>query len=302
MAAATIAGLTARSSWTMEPGSNERAFRSARRHSRVVRVLRIVLPALIVAVTAGITVTIYLNRLLAPLPAKFDNLVVSGSKITMDHPHMTGFTRDERAYELRADAAVQDISKPNIIELKSIDAKVQMQDRSTMQLKAPDGIYDSKKETLKLDHNILITSTSGYQGRLKEAKVDIRKGHVQSDRPVEMKMLQGTLNANRLEITGSGDLIRFDRGVRMVVMLNKSEIKQKSDDNGDADRAPARTAAADEPGKNAVRMTQTPLPRRDPRRVASFASAPKNLENLVWLRLPPQDPRRFNQLVTGSIR
>ncbi len=302
MAAATIAGLTARSSWTMEPGGNERAFRSARRHSRVVRILRIVLPALIVAATAGITVTTYLNRLLAPLPVKIDTLVVSGSKITMDRPHMTGFTRDERAYDVRADAAVQDAAKPNVIELKSIDAKVQMQDDSTMRLTAPVGIYDSKKETLKLDHDILITSTSGYQGRLKEANVDIRKGHVQSDRPVEMTMLQGTLNANRLEITDSGDLIRFDRGVRMVMMLNKSKIRQKSDDNGDADRAPAPMAAANEPGKNAVRMTQAPLPRRDPRRIASFASAPKNLENLVWLRLPRHDPRRFNQLVTGSIR
>jgi lipopolysaccharide export system protein LptC len=301
MAAATIAGLTARSSWTMEPGSNERAFRSARRHSRVVRILRTVLPVLIVAVTAGITVTVYLNRLLAPLPVKVDHLVVSGSKITMDHPHMTGFTRDERAYELRADAAIQDISKPNMIELKSIDAKVQMQDRSTMRLKAPNGIYDSKNETLKLDHNILMTSTSGYQGRLKQAMVDIRKGHVQSDQPVEMKMLQGTLNANRMEIINSGDFIRFDRGVRMVVMLNKSETKQKGAP-GDANRHLGETVAANDAGKNAVRTVMTRLPRPDPRRVALFASAPKNLENLVWLRLPPQDPRRFDQLVTGSIR
>ncbi len=303
MAAAKIAGLTARSSWTIEPGSNERAFRSARRHSHVVRVLRVVLPALIVVATAGITITTYLNRLLAPLPAKFDSLVVSGSKITMDHPHMTGFTRDERAYDLSAAAAVQDVSKPNEIEMKSIDAKVQMQDKSTVRLKAPNGFYDSKKETLRLDRDIMITSTTGYEGRLKEARIDIRKGHVQSDRPVEMKMLQGTLNANRLEIVNSGELIRFDRGVHMTVMLNKGESKQKSaSDNGDADRGSDKTAAASETAKRTVRVAVTRLPRPDPRRVAPFALAPKNPKNLVWLRLPPQNPRRIDQLVTGSIR
>ena len=143
MTAAKTAGQTL--SWTMEPGSNARAFRSARRHSRVVRLMRIVLPALIVVVTAGITVNTYLNRLLAPLPVKIDSLVVSGSKITMDHPHMTGFTHDARAYDLSAAAAVQDVATPNLIELKKIDANVQMQDQSTVRLTAPDGLYDSKK-------------------------------------------------------------------------------------------------------------------------------------------------------------
>jgi lipopolysaccharide export system protein LptC len=294
MAAAKTIGPTGRSYWTVAPGSNARLFRRARRHSRIVRVLRLALPALILVATAGISVTTYLNRLLAPLPVKIDTLVVSGSKITMDHPHLRGFTPDERAYEVRADAAVQDIARPNVIELKSIDAKVQMQDASTVQLTAPVGIYDSKKETLKLDRDILITSTSGYRGRLKEARVDIKKGQVKSDHPVEMKMLQGTLKANRLEIKDSGDLIRFDHGVRMVLMLNKGDIERKV-----ASRPPAKPIIKNESSNDTVRMALTPLPPTDPRRFASFASVP---QNLVWLRLPPDDPRRLNQLVTGSIR
>ena len=42
-----------------------------------------------------------------------------------------------------------------------------------------------------------------------------------SEHPVEVKMLQGTLNANRLDILDSGDLVRFD-GVVMDMMLNQS--------------------------------------------------------------------------------
>ena len=51
--------------------------------------------------------------------------------------------------------------------------------------------------------------------------IDIRKGNVVSEKPVEVKMLQGTLNANRLEIVDSGDLVRFDGGVTMTLMLNQ---------------------------------------------------------------------------------
>lgn len=290
MAAAKTVGPTCRSYWTTAPGSNARAFHKARRHSRIVRILRLALPALILVAAAGVTITTYLNRLLAPLPAKINTLVVSGSRITMDRPHMMGFTRDERAYEVRADAAVQDVARPNVIELKSIYAKVQMQDDSTIQLTAPVGIYNSKKETLKLDGNIVIMSTSGYQGRLKEARVDIKKGQVKSDHPVEMRMLQGTLNANRLEIRDSGDLVRFDRGVHMIMRLNKDEIERK------VGMSPHSKPPA---GENTIRTVLTPLPRTDPRGTVSFASAPTNL---VWLRLPPHDPRRFNELVTGSIR
>ena len=48
----------------------------------------------------------------------------------------------------------------------------------------------------------------------------IRKNNVVSERPVKVKMIQGTLNANRLEVVDSGDLVRFGGGVDMVLMLN----------------------------------------------------------------------------------
>ena len=288
----------ARSYWTMGRGNNERAFRTAQRHSRIVRFLRIALPALIAIATVGITLSTYFNPLASVLPVKVGSVVVSGSKITMDHPHMTGFTRDARAYEMNADAAVQDLTKPNMIELQNIDAKVQMQDRSTVNIKAPKGLYDSKKELLQLDHSILITSTNGYQGRLKEATVDIRKGDVDSDKPVEMQMLQGTLNANRLKITDSGDLIRFDRGVRMTLMLSKHALaKALTTDNPNG--GGAQGAGNAQTRNTPDRLVVTPLPRADPRPRAPSASAPSEQH---WVRLPPRDPRRFNELAQGTAR
>src|SRR6476619_1179528 len=136
----------------------------------------------------------YLNplRMLAKLPINLDNLVVSGTKVTMEQPRLSGFTSDARAYELTADTAAQDMTKPDIIELHNIHAKVQMQDKSTMELNAATGLYDAKAETLRLDRDIVLNSSTGYQGRLSEALVDIRKGNVISEHPVEVRLLQGT--------------------------------------------------------------------------------------------------------------
>ena len=207
---------------------SELAFRSARRHSRAVRILRIAIPLAVVLGFTGIFLITYFNplRMLAKLPIDVGNLVVSGTKITMEHPRLSGFTGDARGYELSADAAKQDLTKPDLIELRNIRAKVQMQDKSTVEVSATAGIYDSKGETLKLDQNIVLSSSTGYRGRLSEAMIDIRKGNVVSERPVEVELLQGTLNANRLEISDSGDLVRFGGGVNMTLMLGDAAAPQ----------------------------------------------------------------------------
>jgi lipopolysaccharide export system protein LptC len=209
----------------------DRAFRSARRHSRTVRILRIALPASVGLVLVIVMLITYLNplRMLAKLPINLDNLVVSGTKVTMEQPRLSGFTSDARAYELTADTAAQDMTKPDIVELRNIRAKVEMQDKSSMELRAITGVYDAKGEMLKLDRNIEINSSTGYQGRLREALIDIRKGNVVSEQPVEVKMLQGTLNANRLDILDSGDLVRFHGGVVMDMKLNQPPSQEKSD-------------------------------------------------------------------------
>ena len=213
-----------RSYWTLSRGDADRAFRAARRHSRLVRILRITVPVVVMMGLTIVALITYFNplRMLAKLPINIDNMVVSGTKVTMEQPRLSGFTSDARAYELTADTAAQDMTKPDIVELRNIRAKVEMQDKTSMLMTAVTGIYDAKGETLKLDREILLRSSTGYQGRLIEALIDIRKGNVVSEHPVEVKLLQGTLNANRLDIFNSGDVVRFHGGVVMDMMLNQS--------------------------------------------------------------------------------
>ncbi len=217
---------TVRSYWTTSRGDSARAFQAARRHSRVVRILRVALPLAVVFGFAVVTLTIYFNplRSLSGLPVNVGNLVVHGSKITMEQPKLSGFTRDARAYKLTADSAAQDLTKPDIIELSHIRAQVEMKDQSMVHMSALQGTYDSKSEMLKLDRDIRLNSSNGYTGLLSEATVDIKKGDVLSEHPVRLKLLRGTLNANRLQITESGDLLLFDRGVEMTLKLHTKDL------------------------------------------------------------------------------
>jgi lipopolysaccharide export system protein LptC len=209
---------TARSYWTMSRTDSDRAFRAARRHSRIVRILRVTVPVTVVGALALMFLLTYFNplRMLNKLPINIDNLVVSGTQITMEKPRLSGFTHDSRAYELSAEAAKQDLTKPDLVELKNLHAKVQMQDKTTTLMSAATGLYDAKTEMLKLEKDILL-SNNQYEGRLSEATVDIAKGNVVSNKPVQLKMLRGQLDANRLEVLNSGDLVRFTNGVTLVL-------------------------------------------------------------------------------------
>jgi lipopolysaccharide export system protein LptC len=231
MISAGIEPQSARSDWAMSRGDSDRKFRAARRHSRLVRALRILIPA---GIAAGFVIVILLTffnplRMLANLPINLNGAVVSGTKITMEQPRLSGFTHDSRAYEVSAAAAAQDLTNPDIVELQNLHAKVAMQDNNTMEMSAFSGIYNSKSEMLKLERDIQLSSTNGYRGHLSEATVDIRKGNVVSDKPVELKMLQGTLNANRLEIVDSGNLVRFLGGVVMDLRLTQDAAVAKQE-------------------------------------------------------------------------
>ena len=197
---------------------NRRAFRAAMRHSRLVRITRVGLPVAIVLFAAVFGVYSWLDpvRALARLPVTTDGVVLSGTKIVMRQPRLTGYTKDERPYTLTARSAAKDLTNPDALELTDITTTIVMQDGRNVELTATEGFYDGKAETIRLFKGVVVSSPE-YEVRLRDALVNVRAGSVVSDNPVEVKMLQGTVTANRLEVTESGSVIRFDRGVTLVI-------------------------------------------------------------------------------------
>ena len=236
--AATTDPRNARTSWTLGRADSDRAFRAARRHSRLVRFLRIGIPVFVVVVLAVTALAAYFNplRMLGRLPLDLGNLVVAGTKITMEQPRISGFTQDNRAYDLSARAAAQDMTQPDLVELRELQARIDMQDKSKVEVSATSGVYDSKLETLTLRQNILLTSSTGYAARLSEAVIDVRKGNVVSEKPVSVDLLNGTLNANRLEVVDAGESVVFGGGVAMVLTLPNDKTADTGAAGGKAGR------------------------------------------------------------------
>jgi len=152
------------------------------------------------------------------LPGELGKLVIKGTKVTMQQPRLSGFTVDSRPYQFIANSAEQDITKPDLMELHEIQAKIEMEDKSIVNVTSNSGTYDMKTEMLTLVDHVHLVSSTGYEARLSEAAIDVHKGTVRSDKPVWVKLTNGVINAKRLEVLDGGDVIRFGGGVSMTVV------------------------------------------------------------------------------------
>lgn len=205
-------------------GDHERTYRRALRHSRHVRWMRATLILAVSLVVLGLVIDNYWPTSGLRLPGEIGNLVIKGTKITMQSPQLTGYTSDQRPYEFTAIAAQQDITKPDFVELEQIHAKIAMADKSVVHLWADSGHYNMKTNMLDLKDNIHLVSSTGYEARLSQATVDVTKGNVVSDTPVWIKLLDGDLNAKHLEIIDKGDTLNFT-DVTLVLQSGKQKTK-----------------------------------------------------------------------------
>jgi lipopolysaccharide export system protein LptC len=231
-------------------------FRIAARHSRLVRILRVAVPAAVLLSLAAIVLVSVVNpfRMLLPkLPIDMGNLVVSGTKITMESPHMAGFSADQRPYEVWAKTATQDVTDPDHVELKTLRAKMLSEDQSTVTLVARDGLMNTKDQLLDLHHDIHLQTSTGSEAWLSQAAVDMAKGNVASDEHVDVKFTSGTVSSDRLRIFNGGELVRFEGN---VVMHLDNLNTAPADPSATASEAPAAPEPAPAPASSRPAKTR----------------------------------------------
>ena len=206
----------------------ERTVRSAVRHSRFVRVLRVALPVAVVVSIGTYVVLTYFSPMaaLASLPSVSGKLGVQGSKITMESPKIAGIGRNQRGYQLTAETAVQDITKPDQLELKNLRAEIEMADADMLVVTAKNGTYHTRMDKVTLREHVVFTTAQGLTAKMREAVIDMKKGTLQSDQAVDFRLPSGRVQSNGVEIEESGEVVRFTRGVVFDLDAQEPEAKK----------------------------------------------------------------------------
>ncbi|MFC6051076.1 LPS export ABC transporter periplasmic protein LptC, partial [Methylobacterium hispanicum] len=144
-------------------------------------------------------------------------VTLSGTKVRMDNPRLSGFRKGDRGYEVTAAAALQDMRKPSLIELETMRGHIATDDRGGLaRLEAATGLFDTARESLDLNRDIRIWTDKGEEARLISASVNFKAGSVVSKEPVTVTVPSGSVAADSLDVVENGRVISFIGNVRTV--------------------------------------------------------------------------------------
>lgn len=209
--------------------TRSRVHAHAYRHSGRVRQLRRLIP--LVAGGSTVALLAYLfNPFAAVVPGvSVGAVTLAGSKVKMENPRLSGFRKGNRAYEVTAEAALQDVRKPSQIELQQMRGHIATDDQGGIaRLSAASGLFDSAREALDLKNNIRVWTDKGEEARLQTAAIAFKTGAIVSKDPVTVTTAKGTVDADGLDVVENGKVISFIGNVH--VHINPDSADKTKDD------------------------------------------------------------------------
>lgn len=191
------------------------AFAAARRHSTRVRLLKLTLPSIAVAIVLS-----FIGYSFWAMPSsttlELGEAAFSDGKLVMSNPKLEGFSNN-RPYTMTAERALQDPKATDIIELEGIAARVPVDDENWANIDATRGVFDRKKNTLVVDKPVTVTTTDGKKAILQSAFVNVRTGILTTDKPIDISMDGFRVTADSMQVLKNGKVFVFEKRVKMNI-------------------------------------------------------------------------------------
>jgi lipopolysaccharide export system protein LptC len=202
----------------LERAPRAEAFRAAERHSRRVLLMKRGIVAVAVFAALLLAAAKFLDPFAAaPAALTLDSIGVSGTSVTMAAPKLSGYRSDNRPYQLTAREAVQDVTRPQLVELRDLDARIAMGAQGAGRVTAKSGLYDSGKETMELAEDIRLRTDEGHELALSRASIDFKAGSLVSHEPVAAQLRASTINADSFKVADGGRVLVFEGRVRTQI-------------------------------------------------------------------------------------
>jgi LPS export ABC transporter protein LptC len=190
------------------------AFRSARRHSLLVRALRIALP--LVTLGAAVSYLLALNAAWKIGPGRLNvgQVELTADDLTMKNPSYFGVTKDGGRYQVRAKRAVVEFSRQQApIKLIDVDGDLIRANNITTKLKAKHGLLDNPNSQLELYDGIEVDTSNGMAARLSRATIKMKEHRVISREPVTASTPTGSVRSAAMNLRTDTQQATFEGSV-----------------------------------------------------------------------------------------
>jgi lipopolysaccharide transport protein LptA/LPS export ABC transporter protein LptC len=252
---------------TASESTRARSFAHARRHTRVVRAMRGLLPLVAGIVVVGyVTVVLQTIGWVEGLP-QIEIANIIPENLTMHNPRYEGFNDDGGTYVVTAKTAVQDLTDLSRVTLNDIVGDLEDANKKKTNLKAVHGFYNSKTNELELYDGIDIVSESGMHARLSRASVLTKQNLVVSKEPVVVEMPGGTIRSNEMTLQNKTRKVTFRDSVT-AHLVPTEQPKSAPAKTTTPDAAPLISAT-----NGPINITSNRLDIDDAKKIATFSGS-----------------------------
>lgn len=218
-----------------------RMFRKARRHTLLVRSLRMLLPALVVGSIGAYGWSALDGVDLTAATALKAISRIAPENLTMHNPHYEGFMDDGGTYEVHALTANPDLQNTSSILLSGITGRMTDAKKASTRLEARNGVFDTGSSVLTLMNAINVVSDDGLNAVFERAVIDTKARTIKSDTASTISMPGARIRSNSVDFRLRDDAFSFAGGVNTRLQPGERKPAEAA---GDTAAEPAETASA----------------------------------------------------------
>lgn len=199
------------------PAEHRRAdFERWRRRSRLIRALRIVLPAIIVAIFVGLAGSVVWSTITAQ-----PRSAASGDEpIRLLNPRFVGRDEKGRAFVLTAQSAIRDHLDYQRVILDKPALVLDENGPDQLRINAADGVFHEQSNKLELMGGVHMEDPESSFDTA-AALFDTKTGEVVGSGPIQGSGGLGEIRAESYGVYGKGETMVFKGGVRTRIEPNK---------------------------------------------------------------------------------
>lgn len=152
--------------------------RNSARYSQFIRVMRLALPIVVVAIVVAVIGWLYV---LNDPPVIQADTVRGLVKNELESPHFQSVDEQNQPFSIWADQAIQDEHEENLIALVVPQAEVALSTGQNLQIKAQNGLYHQAQKILSLNENVEFFDQENHTVKTSKLTVDLNKSQAVSN-------------------------------------------------------------------------------------------------------------------------
>jgi lipopolysaccharide export system protein LptC len=183
-------------------------------HDRVIRILKLALPALIGVVLAFLAFSPLEDKQEVSFLLDKNKVDTAEERLKVTAAQYRGQDNEGRPFLLTARSALQPTSSTQIVDIRDMSAQIQL-DGGPARLQANRARYNMESDQVNVVGPLLVSGSDGYRMQTHDVNIDMRARTLQSRGAVQGQMPLGRFSADQLQA---------NMGNRTVVLNGRARL------------------------------------------------------------------------------